>query len=170
MAESDETLRTRMRHPAMRRLFEYWLAKRGARLAPARADIDPVDIPYALGDLLMLDVEPGADANAGGDGPLFRYRLTGSHIVQLTGYDLIGGTTAAIPDAANRAYLEAVYRRAVAERAPMLVEHHRPIQGRPRGYALLVLPLSSDAAAIDILMVHQIYDDPPRRAPAAERS
>jgi hypothetical protein len=166
MAESDEALRTRMRHSAMRRLFEYWLAKRGARLAPARADIDPLDIPYALGDLLMLDVEAAAD----GTGPRFRYRLTGSRIVLLTGYDLIGSTTAAIPDAANRAYLEDVYRRAVAERAPMLVEHHRPIQGRPRAYTLLVLPLSNDGAAVDILMVHQIYDDPPRRAPAPQRA
>src|SRR5262245_11655849 len=114
MPDRDEELRARLRHAPMRRLFEHWLAKRGTRVAPARADIDPLEIPYALGDLLMLDVEyPAAAA-----GPVFRYRLTGSRIVLLTGYDLIGSTTAAIPDAANRAYLEGVYTRAVAERAP----------------------------------------------------
>jgi hypothetical protein len=162
MADRDEALRAQMRHPAMRRLLDYWLAKKGTRIAPARADIDPLDIPYALGDLLMLDVE-----HTGGEaGPLFRYRLTGSRIVLLTGYDLIGTTTAAIPDPANRAYLEAVYRRVVAERAPILVEHHRPIDGRPRAYALLVLPLANDGVTVDILMVHQIYDDAPRRTGA----
>jgi hypothetical protein len=165
MSESDVS--ARLRHPAMRRLFAYWLAKRGARIAPARADIDPVDIPYALGDLLMLDVEQAPPAQGhGGAGPQFRYRLTGSRIVLLTGYDLIGNTTAAIPDPANRAYVEGVYRQAVAERVPILVEHQRPIEGRPRTYTLLVLPLSSDGAAVDILMAHQIYDDAPRRKPA----
>jgi hypothetical protein len=162
MQDRDEALRARMRHPAMRRLFEYWQSKRGTRVAPARADINPLDSPYALGELLMLDVK----RQAGGEGPVFRYRLTGSRIVLLTGYDLIGSTTAAIPDPANRAYLEDVYRRAVAERAPLLVEHHRPIEGRPRAYTLLVLPPSNDGVAIDILMVHQIYADPPRRPPA----
>src|SRR5262249_31744483 len=153
MADRDQELRARMRHDVMRRLFDHWLAKRGSRVAPARADIDPLEIPYALGDLLMLDVEPGA---AGA--PVFRYRLTGSRIVLLTGYALIGSPTAAIPDAANRAYLEGVYARAVRERAPLVVEHHRPIDGRPRKYTLLVLPLSNDGAAVDILMVHQIYE------------
>lgn len=160
MPDRDEALRARMRHSAMRQLFEYWLAKCRDRFAPARADIDPLDIPYALGELLMLDVEGG-----GKGGPVFRYRLTGSRIVLLTGYDLIGSTTAAIPDPANRAYVEDVYRRAVAERGPVLVEHHRPIDGRPRAYTLLALPLSNDGAAVDILMVHQIYADPPRRTP-----
>jgi len=162
MPDFDETLRARMRHSAMRRLFEYWLAKRGSRFAPARADIDPLDIPYALGELLMLDVE---QANPDAE-PVFRYRLTGSRIVLLAGYDLTGKTTAAIPDPAKRAYVEGVYRQAVAERAPVLVEHQRPIDGRPRDYTLLVLPLSNDGKAIDILMAHQIYADPPRRAPA----
>jgi hypothetical protein len=163
MPDREDALRARIRHPAMGRLLEYWLGKRGTRFAPSRTEIDPLDIPYALGDLLMLDVEP---PSGGADGTLFRYRLTGSRIVLLTGYDLIGSTTAAIPDSANRAYLENVYRRTVAERAPVLVEHQRPIEGRPRGYALLALPLSSDGVTVDILMAHQIYDDPPRRTPA----
>ena len=35
--------------PRLQRLYEYWNEKRGARRAPLRGDIDPVEIPELLG-------------------------------------------------------------------------------------------------------------------------
>ena len=43
-----------MKHSSTRALFEYWNEKRGERLAPERADIDPAAIRHALGDTFML--------------------------------------------------------------------------------------------------------------------
>ena len=42
--------------PILRRFFRYYLEKRGSRLFPARADLDPVDFPYALGDITLVNV------------------------------------------------------------------------------------------------------------------
>jgi hypothetical protein len=43
-----------MKHASTKALFDYWNEKRGTRLAPERADIDPAAIRYALGDTFML--------------------------------------------------------------------------------------------------------------------
>jgi hypothetical protein len=45
--------------PRLRRLYEYWLAKKGQRRFPSRRDIDPVDFPYVLGHVILFDVMRG---------------------------------------------------------------------------------------------------------------
>ena len=40
-------------------LYAYWRQIRGAHAAPARADINPGDIPHILADAFMIDLEPG---------------------------------------------------------------------------------------------------------------
>lgn len=39
-------------------LFAYWSHIRGAHAAPARADINPGDIPHILADAFMIDLDP----------------------------------------------------------------------------------------------------------------
>ncbi len=39
------------------RLLAYWLEKRGDRLFPAKAEIDPVEFPYILGYVTLVEVE-----------------------------------------------------------------------------------------------------------------
>jgi hypothetical protein len=43
-----------MKHASTRTVHAYWEEKRGTRLAPERADIDPIAIRHALGDTFML--------------------------------------------------------------------------------------------------------------------
>ena len=43
-----------MKHPSIRQLFEYWNARRGLRLAPDRADIEPGAIRRVLADTFIL--------------------------------------------------------------------------------------------------------------------
>src|SRR5579885_2176177 len=38
------------------RLYRYWDAKRQGRPYPARRDIDPLDFPYVLGQMMLIDV------------------------------------------------------------------------------------------------------------------
>ena len=46
-----------MKHPSNRELFDYWNERRGERLAPERADIEPAAIRHVLGDTFVLEVE-----------------------------------------------------------------------------------------------------------------
>jgi hypothetical protein len=57
-----------MKHPANRELFEYWNARRGTRLAPERADIDPGAIRQVLGDTFVVE-----------------QHYTGNHLFRLAG-------------------------------------------------------------------------------------
>ena len=44
-----------MKHPSNRELFNYWNERRGPRLAPERADIEPSAIRHVLGDTFVLE-------------------------------------------------------------------------------------------------------------------
>src|SRR5471032_3086065 len=57
--------------------YRYWLARRGERRFPRRADIEPTDTPHPLSGVMLLDVHYE---------PLdFEYRLTGDAIVSRLG-------------------------------------------------------------------------------------
>src|SRR5262249_50879801 len=57
---------------------EYWLRKSADKAMPARADIDPVDIPQLLADVFLVDVVAGNPCR-------FRFRLVGTRIAELEG-------------------------------------------------------------------------------------
>jgi len=63
-----------MKHPSTRAVYDYWNLRRGNRSAPARSDIDPTDIRYALGDTFMLAAD-FVDA--------LRFRLAGTRVCAL---------------------------------------------------------------------------------------
>lgn len=67
--------------------YDYWTAKRGQRLMPSRADIDPIEIPQLLPWLYLVDVleEGGADLSGGGR---FKVRLVGTGITKVLGRDI----------------------------------------------------------------------------------
>lgn len=69
-------------------LASYWAAKRGLPL-PQRRDIDPLDMPRSLLPHLAL-VEPVEG------GPVVRFRLIGTELVQRYGRDATGKTSADI--------------------------------------------------------------------------
>jgi hypothetical protein len=46
-----------MKHPSIRELFDYWNERRGKRIAPERADIEPEAIRRALADTFMLSFD-----------------------------------------------------------------------------------------------------------------
>ena len=48
--------RERIQHPDLRTLYDYWNERRRERRWPARADINPVDLKFALGNLSLIDV------------------------------------------------------------------------------------------------------------------
>lgn len=58
--------------PELRRLAEYWASKRNCRPVPSRADIDPVDIPWALPHFFLIDYDR--------DTGTYRYRIAGGEV------------------------------------------------------------------------------------------
>jgi hypothetical protein len=69
-----------MKHPSNRELFDYWNDRRGDRLAPERADIEPSAIRRVLGDTFVLA--------SGADGCSFR--IAGTRLCALFGRELKG--------------------------------------------------------------------------------
>lgn len=64
--------------PMLRQLADYWLSCRQGSLMPRRADIDPLDIPWALPHLFLVDCVAAAGADGGNW--RYRYRLAGEEI------------------------------------------------------------------------------------------
>lgn len=132
------------------RLHEIWRAKRNGREFPARRDFDPAELKFILGSLLILDVQPG---------PRFRFRLHGTKLVMLAGYDMTGRDVEDLPVLENRRVLATRCRLLLDERRPMAIRMSRPLEGRRYNYEALWLPLASDGSSIDMLMCGLIYLD-----------
>ncbi len=76
-----------MKHPATRRLYDYWDTLRGARPAPERSEVEPSQIRGILGDTFILEAVNSAT---------YRYRLAGTrlcalHCRELKGRNLLRG-------------------------------------------------------------------------------
>src|SRR5688572_20058557 len=89
----------------LRRLFAYWLEKRGGRLFPTKAEIDPVEFPYVLGYVTLVDVEH--------DPRRYRFRLDGSILVELSGMDYTGRYLDELPGEEYVAFIKETYDRVV---------------------------------------------------------
>ena len=70
-----------MKHPSNRELFEHWNARRGARLAPERNDIEPAAIRKILGDTFVLEANGSAPPT---------FRLAGTRLCALFARELKG--------------------------------------------------------------------------------
>lgn len=128
----------------LHRFFAYLEAKRGAREFAARRDLDPLDFAYVLGNVVLLEVlhEPLR----------FRYRLVGSVLAAGTGYDLTGSFVDDHPDVEYRAYVLARYRETVIGRRPTGGTYDLFMDGKPRRYQCLRVPLSDDGETINMII------------------
>lgn len=134
--------------PPLRRLHEYWAGLAAGRPCPARAELKPEEFARALPYVALIErVEGGAGAGR------LRIRLTGEDIRN----PVLGYTRGAFVDEVKpdwyREHLIASYNAALAERAPVyqrVVSHY---DEHALEYQRLMLPLSSDGAAPDMLMV-----------------
>jgi hypothetical protein len=144
-----------IRHPRLRRLYAYWLDKCGDRSMPARRDLDPLDFPYVIGDVSLLDVLRG---------PLrFRFRLHGTNLALRIQRDMTGMMVEDVANPEYRAYVIARCHGLVESRQPLAVLYDRILGGRRAHYEALWLPLSSGGVEVDMLLLALIYEDERRR-------
>lgn len=145
-------------HPALVRLLGYWHAKRGERRWPSRADIDPLELRFILGNIVLVDVSWR---------PLqFRYRLVGSNIVERIGYDPTGRDPALNPDPEFRARVLETFTFVANTGRVRSRSAARTVGRFNLMYDALTLPLSTDQQRVDMLMVGQFYSET-TRGPAA---
>jgi hypothetical protein len=145
--------RERIQHPDLRTLYDYWDGRRRGRRWPARADINPVDLKFALGNLTLIDVHYD---------PLdFTFRLSGTLFSQRMGMDFTGKSVNDIPDPAYRAEVFETYRRAVETGSPSVTLSERVLDGQPRKFEILRLPLSEDGETINMLLICPLYFEKP---------
>jgi hypothetical protein len=153
-------LRQRIQHPSSLRLYDYWSARRRDRAYPARRDVDPAELRFALGNLMLIDVQRE---------PLdFRIRLQGTLIARRVGWDLTGRFIGEIPDPELRERLRTSYTEVVATGQPSVACLERSFAGLWRRYEVVRLPLADDGRTIDMLLVGIMYFDPPPAALLAE--
>ncbi len=134
----------------LRRLYEYWLAKRGTRRFPARTDIDPLDFPYILGNVMLLDVVR--------DPLRFRVRVHGTEMVMRAGYELTGKFLDDLPITDYRLYVRERCEGLVRDGEPLLIRHNRALDGNTRRYEAIWLPFADDGERVSMLLCALIYD------------
>ncbi|MFO0989620.1 MAG: PAS domain-containing protein [Alphaproteobacteria bacterium] len=131
--------------PGLRALHAYWSVKRGARPMPARADIDPVEVPRLLPHLMLVAVSD--------DPPRFRFRLVGTEIVARYGDELTGRALDEIDLGGEIGSIQSQYEETVRAAAPTYCRHAiETRQGKYLRYERLLLPLSSDGIRVDMLL------------------
>jgi hypothetical protein len=149
---STKSFRDQIRHPDLRRLFDYWDSRRAGRRYPARRDLDPVEFSFALGNVTLIEVEYE---------PLrFRFRLMGSLQAQRVGKDLTGKAVNELPEPAYRTLLLQGYEEAIATGLPNTATYEQVIEGRPRQFEVLRLPLAEDGDRINMLLLCPMFFEP----------
>jgi hypothetical protein len=138
-------------NPRLQRLYELWDAKRGSsRVAPARSDFSIAEFKPWLGNLLILD-------NIGAREDI-RFRLYGTNLVELFGFDLTYKTvlesTLLIGD---RPLVE--YQEVSQQQRPVHVSRFTPTARRHIAVDKLALPLMSQDRVDQILAA--IYPSEP---------
>ncbi len=139
------------KHEQLRLLLAYWLAKKGDRPAPTRAEIDPAEIKSLLPHVGLVDVEPS---------PLrFRFRLAGTEIIKGYGEELTGRYLDEVDLDNHEREIIGDYTRAAESGEPScsMLDYKRK-DGHYIRYERMVLPLSSDGKKIDMLIGGCVFD------------
>jgi hypothetical protein len=148
----DDGLAAALQQPEnalLRDFFAYWQGRRQGDRLPARADVEPTEIPQLLANIFLVDVVPGERLR-------FRFRLVGTTIVsmefEMTNRYLDEFVTDVDATPMGRQYVDAAAGRIYLRR--------QRLDWRDRGYInydVLLLPLADDGETINMLFGLAIY-------------
>jgi hypothetical protein len=131
--------------PQLRELYEWWCARQIDGKPPSERQIDPLDLEFLHGNLLIIDISDNP--------PRFRFRLFGSELVARLSHDWTGKPLDTYPDVEFRRHLQRVWEEAVTVGRPIANTRRMRFDGRFYRYDGLILPLSTDGEKIDALLV-----------------
>lgn len=126
-------------------LLSYWEGKRNGRLMPARPDLNPAEMRAFLRHTLLLDVLQG---------PRFKVRLAGTHIVDTYGEEITGQFLDDL-DLGDE-------KKSILDACSLCISHRKPhffkgslqkyLDGVKIDFSWIGLPLSTDGQNVNILM------------------
>jgi hypothetical protein len=127
--------------PVMRFLMDYWRDHAPAGALPHLKQVDPVELRPALGYLMLLDaVDGGRD---------FRYRLYGSIVASVSGFDMTGKLLSEHPASPYvTEFAIASYRAALRRREPVYTERSPVGAVQAIRWQRIALPLVDDSGAV----------------------
>lgn len=129
-------------------LYHYWDKKRGARLLPARRDLDPAELVPFLPSIVLVDVVM--------DDRLYVYRLVGTREVHMRGSDPTGKPVME-HGFLDRALALRNYDHVVLSRAPHV--DATPTISSDRAWLdmeTIFLPLSENGNEVDKILVYTV--------------
>jgi hypothetical protein len=147
MARSMEGLLARIQHPILKRMVEFWNAKRDGRDWPLRSDFDPLEFWFAVGYVSLIEV---SSATTGAR--RYFFRLDGTRQVELFGADFTNKFLDQVYDAEGLHLAEQSYGAAVDQGEPQYHVRQVEFHERPIQYEVAILPLSKTGARVDMLM------------------
>lgn len=134
----------------LRRLYEYWGAKQAGRRAPARCDIDPVEIPELLGFVSLFEVQ--------NDPRDYKVRLNGTEVAEMLGQEITGKFCSTIMSGSEAVDCKAAFDLCVDQCLPTTVETSLAFCDKPyMAQAIIILPLSSDGERVDMIITAHSY-------------
>jgi len=125
-------------------LDDYWQAKCGDHPLPSRADLDPAEFRYALGNVSLIDVLR--------DPLRFRIRVVASNIEARFDRALTGTYVDDLPEQENARLWDKVYRTVLETGQPQTFVGEVFEDGAGRLYRAIVWPLASNHEDIDMLL------------------
>lgn len=139
----------------LRRLADYWSARRKDGGVPARADIDPLDFPGLLPNIMLIECVMAGDRDR------YRFRLAGTDIARFTGRELTGRFLDEVVPADYHDYVRQMNRVALSRRRPVYsssLYHDKGDFVNAITYRL-IMPLASSAESSepDLLFVCQFW-------------
>jgi hypothetical protein len=140
-------------HPKLQSLYEYWAGKRGARPLLGAEELDPAELRRWIGHLVVVDA-----TQEGG----FVYSYYGATLEKAFGRPMAGQSLELLPDS-QRSILRDEYQAVRLDRQPVTRTYTADFEGGTATWERLVLPLSSDGAEIDKLLVaaYRLDEDAP---------
>jgi hypothetical protein len=121
---------------------------------PSRADIDPLDLRFAIGNLILVDAIEAEPLQ-------FRIRLHGTNLSERMDFDLTGKMLDEMPLVDFRDRIRQSFATVVTTKKPLHAQRDQIFDDRPRRYETIILPLSSDDVRVDVILCGLFYDGQP---------
>jgi hypothetical protein len=131
--------------PQLQKLYEWWHAHHVGGKLPSRRQIDPFDLKFLLGNLMIIDVRH--------DPLRFHFRLIGTNLASRMERDWTGRPLDTYPGVEFREHLQKTYEAVVAGGQPVANSRRLLVDRRYYRYDGLILPLATDGKTIDALLV-----------------
>lgn len=134
------------RHSPLQQLFNYWNDKRQQKLLPCRDVIDPLELRFVLGNVLLAEIVRGERLR-------FRYRLWGSNLTEDYGVEMTGRYVDELQPAALAVRVQQTYLAAMTTGLPQHQKVDEVISGRWFVHERLLLPLALGDAPDHVGMI-----------------